>query len=78
MNFIQQQAIQAVKDRGGKAFTFDHGWSMRPVIERHAQAKLDRMRRHGSRKVKVAVRRAGSLIPTTALAAVRAAVAKHR
>jgi hypothetical protein len=78
VNFIQQQAVQAIKDRDGKVFTFDHGHSMRPLIERHAQAKLDRMRRHGSRMVKVAVRRAGFLHPTAALAAVRSALAKNR
>jgi hypothetical protein len=46
---------------------------MKMVSESHAQQKLDRMRRHGSRKVKVAVRRAGTLNPSAALAAVRIA-----
>ncbi|ENZ78038.1 MULTISPECIES: hypothetical protein [Ralstonia] len=41
---------------------------------RRAMQKLSRMRRHGSRKVKVAVRKLGSLPPTEAVLEIRAAM----
>ncbi|CAB3740234.1 hypothetical protein LMG22037_06373 [Paraburkholderia phenoliruptrix] len=71
--FTQQETKRQIEARGGKVFAFDRGESMNLVSENHAQQKLDRMRRHGSRKVKVAVRRAGMLNPSAAVAAVRIA-----
>jgi len=73
------EALQREAVKGGARVTeFDKGFSMRPIIERSALMKLDRLRRHGSRKVKVAVRRTGSLLPTAALAAVRRSLGKNR
>jgi len=76
--FMQTLVTREIEARGGKVFAFDKGQSMRLIFEERAQVKLQRMRRHGSRKVKVAVRRAGSLLPTAALAAVHAAVGRRR
>ncbi len=78
MNLIQQKMIQDFKDRGGKVVVFDRGASTAPMIHAmtidRAERQLARMRRHGSRKVKVAVRRFGSLPPQEAVSAIRSAV----
>ena len=71
MTVIQKVMAQKIRARGGKVFTFDKGHSMVLIFEHRALRQLERMRRHGSRKVKVAVRRAGSLLPTAAVATVR-------
>lgn len=78
MNILQQILTREIEARGGRVFSFDVGASYLPILERHAQKKLDRMRRHGSRKVKVAIRRAGSMTPMQAFAAVRSAVRQER
>lgn len=71
--FTQQETKRQIEARGGKVFAVDQGKSMKAASESHAQQKLERMRRHGSRKVKVAVRRTGTLDPSAAVAAVRIA-----
>ena len=75
--FIQAEVKRKIATQGGKVFAMDKGHSMGLVAETRAQKKLMRMRRYGSRKVKVAVRRAGALVPSAALTTVRAAIARH-
>jgi hypothetical protein len=76
--FIQAEVKRKMGAQGGKVFAIDKGHSMGLVAEIRAQKKLVRMRRYGSRKVKVAVRRAVALVPSAALTTVRAAVVRHR
>lgn len=80
VNFIQQRAVQAIKDRGAKVLSFDKDVSHTPFIIAidRAQRKLSRMSRYGSRRVKVAVRRNGSVSPVDAVSTVRAAALKRR
>ncbi|WP_430233486.1 hypothetical protein [Paraburkholderia tropica] len=79
MNFIQQRAVQAIKDRGAKVPSFDKDVSHTPFIIAidRAQRKLSRMSRYGSRRVKVAVRRNGSVSPVDAVSTVRAALQRR-
>ncbi|MBB5547387.1 hypothetical protein [Paraburkholderia fungorum] len=70
---LQQIAARQIEGRRGKVFAFDKGVSMLPILNQHAQKKLERMRRYGSRKVKVTIRRNGWRMPVSALAAVRSA-----
>lgn len=78
MNILQRTLTREIEARGGRVFSFDIGASYLPILENHAQKKLDRMRRHGSRKIKVAIRRAGAMTPTQAVAAVRIALRQDR
>lgn len=79
MNFINQQTEQALKSRGVKVVSFDKGVSHTGFTRSmdRAQRKLDKMGRYGSRRVKVAVRRNGSMSPVDAVSAVRAARQKR-
>ncbi|MBB4517295.1 hypothetical protein [Paraburkholderia fungorum] len=78
MNILQQVLIRDIEARGGRVFTFDVGTSSLPILQQHAQRKLERMRRYGSRKVKVTIRRSGAMTPIQALAEVRIALRQHR
>ncbi|WP_350357278.1 hypothetical protein [Paraburkholderia fungorum] len=69
---FQKIVVRDIEARGGKVFIFDKGTSIAPILSAHAQKKLTRVRRYGSRKVKVAVRRNGSRSPMSALAVIRA------
>lgn len=55
------QVIADFEQRGGKVVVIDKDVSMAPIIhairKARAERQLERMRRHGSRKVKAAVRR---------------------
>lgn len=76
MNFTQLQTEKAIEARGGKVVSFDKDMSSNGFVRAmdRAQKQLDRMRRYGSRRVKVAVRRNGGLSPVDTLAVVRAAL----
>ncbi len=62
MNVLQMQMVREFQRRGGKVVVFDKDANMAPIIlaiyAKRAERQLARMRRHGSRNVKVAVRRA--------------------
>ncbi|CAB3754881.1 hypothetical protein [Paraburkholderia humisilvae] len=59
MHLPQEAAIRAIEARGGKVFTMDVGVSYVPIVieQKRFERKIDRLRRHGSRKVKTAIRR---------------------
>lgn len=80
VNFIQQRAVQAIKDRRAKVLSLDKDVSHTPFIIAidRAQRKLSRMSRYGSRRVKVAVRRNGSVSPVDAVSTVRTTALKRR
>ncbi|MBR8172874.1 hypothetical protein KDX27_34675 [Burkholderia cenocepacia] len=78
MNILQQTLTREIEARGGRVFSFDVGASYLTILEQHARKKLEHMRRHGSHKVKVAIRRAGAMTPLQAIAAVRSAVRRDR
>lgn len=78
MNILQHALVRDIEARGGRVFTFDVGCSSLPILQQHAQRKLERLRRYGSRKVKVSIRRSGAMTPIQAIAEVRIAMRQHR
>lgn len=78
MNILQKALIRDIEARGGRVFTFDVGTSSLTIMQQHAQRRLERMRRYGSRKVKVTIRRSGAMTPIQALGEVRLALRRHR
>lgn len=74
MNVLQQIAARKIEARGGTVFSFDKSASLAPILSVYAQKKLERMRRYGSRKVKVAVRRNRWRSPVSVLTVVLATV----
>ncbi|MGC8213095.1 hypothetical protein [Ralstonia pseudosolanacearum] len=86
MDVLRLQVIQQFEKGGGKVVVIDKGASMVPIIHAmrvaRAERQLARMRRHGSRKVKVAVRRVErrhrrlGYVLTEAVAEVRAILRK--
>lgn len=71
MNWLHQHMTDLITSRGGKVFVFDKGPSMLRVLNQHAQRKLERMRRFGSHRVKVAIRRDVHITPVETLTAIR-------
>lgn len=78
MNILQKALIRDIEARGGRVFTFDVGTSSLTIMQQQAQRRLERMRRYGSRKVKVTILRSGAMTPIQALREVRLALRQHR